>query len=124
MGQVVQHLSERVARRTLSRRSMIGWAAKGTFVTLAAMLTGSSRSSIAYGVVGCTPLNGIYCNSINSSYCNVDGGCAGGCTRNTSIHAPGSCWIEDLGHTCCDCTCSGTACTCRSQGVRPPAAAR
>lgn len=122
MSEIVRGLGERVARRTLDRRSFLGRAAKGTFVAIAAALTGNALSSLSYGVVGCTPLNGTYCNSINSSWCHADGGCGSGCTKNTSIHAPGNCWIEDLGHTCCDCNCGSnpvTVCTCRSDSVRP-----
>lgn len=130
----VERAAEKLAR-AMNRRQFLSRASAVTFGTITAWTIGASAWPTQGAAVtcagntslcGCSPPNGTYCDSHNSSYCN-GAACAGGCTFDTTVWSTG-CWCTKTccylcGSTdsycgyykCCDCKCPGSLkCGCRN----------
>jgi hypothetical protein len=122
MSDLARNAARLVARRTYSRRRLIGRTAQAIFGLGVTLVLGQSTSGVAEAICGCAYLG--YCQT---GHCTQDGQCTGGCSPSNScppaLNGTGGysqCWNDDCGHTCCDCSCPEGLCTCRSQGIRPP----
>jgi hypothetical protein len=125
----VERVGEGLARQ-LNRRQTLKRAAVAVFGAVAAWTVEGFRGNSALadhcavvteGNCTCTPPEGIYCNSLDPSYC-AGAACDGGCYYDESYRYAGACWCSaiceygggEFGHyQCCDCNCYGQLCACR-----------
>jgi hypothetical protein len=104
-------LAEALARRTDTRRSFIGRLGKAIFVVAAGVAAGIPLSDVA-DAGGCTFPGG----TCSGTYqCPEFGGCPTGCQNDNGFHHTTNCWWSGA-NECCDCTCAGRSCGCRSWG--------
>ncbi len=132
---LVERMGEEVVRRS-DRRDILRKAAVTAFaiatawaVDLAhpgqAIASGCATDNTSCPNNYCNPPGGLYCNTVNSGYCNGYT-CAGGCSPSYSFYpnSNGGCWCtstcslggvcNDYGYYyCCDCNCPhGVSCGC------------
>lgn len=128
---IVARSGEKLAR-LLDRRHFMKGAANTLFGVATASVLRIGFSENAYAAsfghcpykehssnCNCSPTNGMYCNSLDPSYCSGYH-CGGGCTKDKSDWHASGCWCtrqcSDTGssiyYVCCDCNCGGIACTC------------
>jgi hypothetical protein len=125
----VERVGEGLARH-LNRRQALKRAAVAVFGAVAAWTVEGFRGNgalaqqcgfVTEGTCGCTPPEGLYCNSLDPSFCAASQ-CAGACTYDESYRYAGACWCsatcqydggESGYYQCCDCNCYGQLCACR-----------
>jgi hypothetical protein len=91
--------------RQINRRNFLRGSAVGVFGAMAGLAT----AQVASAHVGCSPLNGLYCNDLGGNPCTSAGHCSHNsqwsCGPNLSIYPhSGGCWSSG-GKLCCDCNC-------------------
>ena len=130
---VVEHLGESLVR-VISRRKFTRQVAASIFGIVAAGMAELSFVPSAQAKnycrflssdTTCHPFSGIYCDSINPSYCS-EADCSGGCTFDKSFWVTG-CWCTlkhcDLSkrvyvyYECCDCLCQSKQCGCHKSVI-------
>jgi hypothetical protein len=127
MAEFVFRSGELLAR-TMNRRKFLGNMAIAVFGTVAASAARftlfpdrASAATCQYtsSECDCSPPGGLFCTSLNNSYC-YESACSGGCTYNYTYY-PTACWCTQeccYGHStayrqCCDCWCNGRQCGCQ-----------
>ena|SRR5437660_4525399 len=131
---LVERIGEGLARAT-NRRKFLRNTVAGLFGIISAAMAELTFVPSAHAInycanrsdsFSCSPPAGIFCNSINSSYCNGPN-CAGGCTFNTTWYST-ACWCTQEScnsqfctyYECCDCSCpGGRVCGCHQEVTGP-----
>jgi hypothetical protein len=97
----VERVGEGLARH-LNRRQALKRAAVAVFGAVAAWTVEGFRGNgalaqqcgfVTEGTCGCTPPEGLYCNSLDPSFCAASQ-CAGACTYDESYRYAGACWCS------------------------------
>lgn len=109
MSAPIRSLAERLARRTETRRSLLGRLATSGLAVFASLAANASIVSLASAqTCCCDPPCGQNCMDFVSCGCSTHAECQAGCEPYLGFYpTSGGCWSDSCGCACCDCSCFG-----------------